>query len=385
VSASSSAAHLAGEVRVSQNSEAVDRRDIERTVRQIVEKFRPEKVILFGSHADGTSTEDSDVDLLVVMATDEKPIQVAARIAANIDHHFPLDIIVRTPSDLRAARERKGVFVTELLSKGIVLYEALRTAEQVRTAARAELATHLASESIMTPLDYSRSFVTFVTRNRGNNARLQIESRCILEDRQAGKTQEYCLFASCKSEHTFAEKDLFHADNYDFCGVFGGDEYVIFRAPKERSERYAERGLWRGPFEDLVWHLREADDAQVLETNQEIVEASLAGHILIGRTELESGDGNLKATLEFPVKTMNANDIRMVHQVDTGPIPFPELDREVERHIDRFELAFVAYNAPDFADFVIQTETPIGDGSAVTYHYSNIRSLPARNCVVRVL
>jgi len=237
----------------------------------------------------------------------------------------------------------------------------------------------------MTPLDYSRSFVTFVGRNRSNNARLQIESRCILEDRQAGSTQEYCLFASCKSERTFAEKDLFQPENYDFCGIFGGEEQVIFRTPKEPGRTYASRGLWKDSFEDLVWQLVEADDAKILDSNQEIVDASLAGHILIGRTELESGDGDLKATLEFPVKTMNANDIRMVYQVDTGPLPFPELDREVARHIDRFELAYVAYNVPHFADFVIQTETPIGDGSAVTYHYSDIRSLPARNCVIRVL
>jgi predicted nucleotidyltransferase len=62
--------------------------DIRRVVQQIVERFNPQKVILFGSYASGRPTKDSDVDLLVVMDTDEEPIHAAARIAAAIDHPF---------------------------------------------------------------------------------------------------------------------------------------------------------------------------------------------------------------------------------------------------------------------------------------------------------
>lgn len=103
---------------------AVTLRSIQKIVRQIVEHFRPQKVILFGSYAYGVPTMDSDVDLLVMMDTEEKPIHVAARIAATIDHPFPLDIIVFTPSDWNASLTRKGVFATEVMMKGVVLYEA---------------------------------------------------------------------------------------------------------------------------------------------------------------------------------------------------------------------------------------------------------------------
>jgi hypothetical protein len=234
----------------------------------------------------------------------------------------------------------------------------------------------------MNAIDYSRSFVTFVTRNRGNNARLQLEAKCVITDAASAKTDEYYLFASCKSENTFSAKDLFQKENYDFCGIFGREEFVIFRAGRECNNRYAERGLWADRFENLLWQVREASGTTVLQTNEEIVRATLAGHPLVGRTEITSSDGKLKALLEFPIKTMNVNDIRMIYQVDTGPLPFPELDRGADRHIDRFELAFVAYNALGFADFVIQTETPVS-GAAKTYHYSDIRSVPARNCVVQ--
>lgn len=98
--------------------------DIREIVRQIVERFRPQKVILFGSYAHGKPTPESDVDLLVVMDTNEQSLHAAARISAAIDHPFPLDILVFRPSDLQASLERKGVFATEVMAKGIVLHEA---------------------------------------------------------------------------------------------------------------------------------------------------------------------------------------------------------------------------------------------------------------------
>ena|SRR5437773_3715200 len=97
---------------------------IQSIARQIVRQFHPQKVILFGSYAYGQPTEDSDVDLLVLMDMDEPPLHVAAKIAAAIEHPFPLDIVVRTPTEFVTAVQRKGVFATEVATKGMTLYEA---------------------------------------------------------------------------------------------------------------------------------------------------------------------------------------------------------------------------------------------------------------------
>jgi len=109
---------------MSANQNTATTEDIQKIVQQIVARFRPRKVILFGSYAHGKPTRDSDVDLLVVMETDEQVIHAAARISATIDHPFPLDILVVKPSELKAFLERKGVFATEVMAKGIVLHEA---------------------------------------------------------------------------------------------------------------------------------------------------------------------------------------------------------------------------------------------------------------------
>ena len=97
---------------------------IQHVVWQIVERFSPEKVILFGSHAYGTPSEDSDVDLMVVMNAEGNTLRTAARISASIDHPFPLDITVFEPAQLRASLLRGGVFATEVATNGVVLYEA---------------------------------------------------------------------------------------------------------------------------------------------------------------------------------------------------------------------------------------------------------------------
>ena len=97
--------------------------DIQEIVDQIVERFHPQKVILFGSYAHGTPSEDSDVDLLVVMDTHDNPLHTAARISAAVDHPFPLDIIVFTPDALAESVARGGNFATEVTTQGVVLHE----------------------------------------------------------------------------------------------------------------------------------------------------------------------------------------------------------------------------------------------------------------------
>src|SRR5579872_4695595 len=68
--------------------------------RRVAERFQPEKIILFGSYAYGTPHEDSDVDILVVMPA-RSQLSQAARIELTCESYFPLDIIVRTPENMR--------------------------------------------------------------------------------------------------------------------------------------------------------------------------------------------------------------------------------------------------------------------------------------------
>lgn len=98
--------------------------DIRAVARQIGERFHPRKVLLFGSHAWGRPSPDSDVDLLVIMDTDENPLHAAGMISAAVDHPFPLDILVMTPARWEAYLKEGATFVTRVADGGRVLYEA---------------------------------------------------------------------------------------------------------------------------------------------------------------------------------------------------------------------------------------------------------------------
>ncbi len=213
-------------------------------------------------------------------------------------------------------------------------------------------------------LDYGRSFVTFVTPGRGNNARLQIESTCrLLSADQAPR--DYYFFASCKSENTFAERDLFHEDNYDFCGLFSDSEYAIYRTKAVHHDGFCESGVWRERFEDVQWTLNYTR-GEVLDHAEAIVRATLDGRVLIGTVEWESE--GVHCAIEFPIKTMNANDLHMIWQVDTGPVVFPTGLQQGRLGIETFSPAYVAYNSARVADFIAQGPLNVGDVAVTHYH-----------------
>jgi predicted nucleotidyltransferase len=97
-------------------------RVIRRYARQVAERFQPEKIILFGSYAYGTPHEDSDVDILVIMPC-RNAIDQACRIDDAIDPPFPLDLIVRKPKDVAWRLAEGELFLTEITTRGKVLYE----------------------------------------------------------------------------------------------------------------------------------------------------------------------------------------------------------------------------------------------------------------------
>ena len=96
---------------------------IDATVSQIVDKFHPQKIILFGSYAYGRPRPESDLDLLVVMDTALKETEQAVRICQTIEYHFGLDLIVRTPTVLTRRLALGDPFIHEIVHKGKVLYE----------------------------------------------------------------------------------------------------------------------------------------------------------------------------------------------------------------------------------------------------------------------
>jgi len=213
-----------------------------------------------------------------------------------------------------------------------------------------------------------------------NNARIQLECVCTITTPD-GEVIPFGLGASCKTERVGAPGDLWLQPNADFCLVASDEEFLVIK-------QFAHRGLSAGAgarerqsgsvaeaWTKFQFHVDRAD-ATELEEFDEIFEATMDNVIIVARTEWE--ENGYSVCLEYPVKTFNVTERERVYQTDTGPNILPDLSPERlasgERLVDCFDLAFSAFNAPDWIEFVINSPQPAGEGFEVD-HYQKTRRI----------
>ncbi len=103
---------------------ALEQDILDEMVRRLVDEFRPEKIILFGSYAWGEPSEDSDVDLFVIVSdSDEKAVDRMHRAYRCVSGlGVPVDVLVRTCSRVERFRDVHASLECEVLERGKVLY-----------------------------------------------------------------------------------------------------------------------------------------------------------------------------------------------------------------------------------------------------------------------
>ena len=258
----------------------------------------------------------------------------------------------------------------------------------------------------MQAIDFSRSFLTFridtlkkppqtVTHKPPfslNNARIQIECRCEVKERASGRVQEFVLGASCKTERVGVERDIWTEPNADFMPIVSVDTFVSLKTfeKADKGVPLYPPSLGTQPERQMV-RISEALDSllidigwcegDVLETPQEIVESVLANEPIMARTEIQSE--RYVAIVDYPVKTMNANERDMIYQTDTGPILVPDLSLEPDALMGSLSLAFSAFNCPTWTEFILRDRTPVAEGVNV-YHYWRTLRLDCSNRILRI-
>ena len=212
-----------------------------------------------------------------------------------------------------------------------------------------------------------------------NNARIQIDSVCRITERTGGRVHTFVLGGDCKTERVGAERDLFLEPNADFIPIFSDDTFMhikTFARAGTRAQAYppgsgeqSDRltAPIRDTFVDAHLDLVERE-GQRLADGRAIVDAILANDLIVGVHRL--GTDRYDVEIEYPARTINANERDIVYQTDTGPILWPDLDREPADLLAGLELAFTAANAPDWAQIIVRRRTEIADGVEV-YHYTD--------------
>jgi len=97
---------------------------LENIIERLKAEFQPEEIYLFGSHAWGTPTDDSDVDLMVILPqSDERPIrrdQRAQRCLGRLP--VPADVLVRTRGEVNRYKHLRASLFHQVLNQGRKLY-----------------------------------------------------------------------------------------------------------------------------------------------------------------------------------------------------------------------------------------------------------------------
>ena len=98
-------------------------KEIRNITAQIIEKYKPDKIILFGSAARGEVTPDSDVDFLIIKK--ETPLYGADRIrelSRVIDRNIPVDFLIYRPEEFNKRLKMGDPFLKTIVKEGKVLY-----------------------------------------------------------------------------------------------------------------------------------------------------------------------------------------------------------------------------------------------------------------------
>jgi predicted nucleotidyltransferase len=95
-------------------------------VARLIEMYQPERIILYGSYAYGSPDEESDIDLLIVKETKDRPIDrriAVRRLVSDIRKKVPFSSLVVTPEELSNRLAIGDDFFIEITQRGKVLYE----------------------------------------------------------------------------------------------------------------------------------------------------------------------------------------------------------------------------------------------------------------------
>ena len=92
----------------------------------IIKKTNPEKIYLFGSHASGASNEQSDIDLIIVAPSDERPLErrmELRRMLVEYDRRIGLDLLVYTPDEFNMLAKEPSSFISSAVKHGVKIYD----------------------------------------------------------------------------------------------------------------------------------------------------------------------------------------------------------------------------------------------------------------------
>ena len=220
----------------------------------------------------------------------------------------------------------------------------------------------------------------------GNMARIQLDAIIDVVQVATGDVQRFVLIAPCRTEWVYTEDRLFQLPSHEYRNIYSLSQQRGMGRTITHTGGPSRGAPVQRDFRSLKIDVHMFAHTRCLTTAAEIVDATDENAPLVGRTVIDDPNGNVRYRLEYPIRTMNFQPKTDSFQVDTGPLLVPDFKVDEESAINRLELAHIAYNQLDRAEFILRRPTNIRDDDGhvlcQVLHYSEVREDPAENQIL---
>ena len=226
-----------------------------------------------------------------------------------------------------------------------------------------------------------------------NNVRINHECFATLLDKKTDRSESFYLGANCKTERVGVEKDIWTQPNADYVPIFSASHYLILKTfehtqvevplhpPTLGIQPIRQHSLISENFSE-VKQIQKIMEGKVIDDIDSIIDHTLSGKNLNALTKIEND--RYIFTIQYPIKTMNVNEVERMMQTDTGPILFPDLSNEFENVLKDIQLAYIAWNRKGYAEFIVRKEKAINEQVSV-FHYCETHKLQVENSIIAPL
>lgn len=105
------------------NYQKLYHQEVKNITQILKKKYRPEKIILFGSGANGKIKPSSDIDMMIIKKSNKRRVDRIKEVLMMIDNNLPFEPLVYTPSEIKKRVAMGDFFVQNVIQKGKTLYE----------------------------------------------------------------------------------------------------------------------------------------------------------------------------------------------------------------------------------------------------------------------
>jgi hypothetical protein len=229
-------------------------------------------------------------------------------------------------------------------------------------------------------VDFGGAFLRFHSDRVQNTARLQLDALCTLTETSTGASTLFALTAPCIGEDMYQDRNLIQSPGYEFRMIASERSYRMIKnhpsAEKDSDVRrsvgevYQSFNGLKGRLTEIVIHAPRAP-ARELPDYGAFEGAFLRNLPLVGITEMESPNGQIRARLEYPVRTSNLHRPSRRWQVDAGPALVPDFHGAAGPLIQCLARGYLVYHSPDWAEIALHQPAAAAPWSP--------RKIPARN------